>query len=160
MEAHPSLQDRFAPKSICFGCGPANSKGLRIKSFEHRDEKGLSLISDWTPEPHHAAFQGILNGGIIGALLDCHSNWTAAFVLMQRDQTPELPSTVTSDFHITLKRPTPTDQVLRLMARPVLVSENKVSVEATLESNGKISATCVGTFVSVPPGHPAFHRWL
>ena len=30
------------------------------------------------PEPHHLAFEGVLNGGICGALLDCHSNWTAA----------------------------------------------------------------------------------
>ena len=36
MEA--SLQERHAPKNRCFGCGPANEKGLRIKSF--RDPAG------------------------------------------------------------------------------------------------------------------------
>ena len=30
---------------------------------------------------------------------------------------------------------------------------------ATLEANGKVTATCRGTFVAVKPGHPAYHRW-
>src|ERR1041385_1765275 len=27
-----SLQERYAPKGRCFGCGPANEQGLRIES--------------------------------------------------------------------------------------------------------------------------------
>ena len=73
-----SLQDRYAPQNQCFGCGPANSKGLRIKSYVVGDE----LVAEFTPEAHHIAFAGVLNGGIIGTLLDCHSNWAAAHHLM------------------------------------------------------------------------------
>ena len=69
-----SLQDRYAPHNTCFGCGPENEKGLRIKSFMQGDK----LVAEWRPEDHHEAFPGMLNGGIIGALLDCHSNWMAA----------------------------------------------------------------------------------
>ena len=36
-----SVQDKYAPNSICFGCGPANKKGLQIKSF--KTEKGLKM---------------------------------------------------------------------------------------------------------------------
>ncbi|MBM4305062.1 MAG: PaaI family thioesterase, partial [Deltaproteobacteria bacterium] len=32
-------------------------------------------------------------------------------------------------------------------------------IEATLTANGKVCATCRGTFVAVKPGHPAYHRW-
>ena len=74
-----ALQDRYAPQNRCFGCGPANEKGLRLKS---RAEGDL-VVADWTPEPHHEAFQGVLNGGIIGALLDCHSNWAAVWHFMR-----------------------------------------------------------------------------
>ena len=35
-----SVQERYAPENRCFGCGPANPKGLRIRSFE--DREGLS----------------------------------------------------------------------------------------------------------------------
>ncbi|MBT3600844.1 MAG: PaaI family thioesterase, partial [Euryarchaeota archaeon] len=26
-----SVQEKYAPNSICFGCGPANEKGLQIR---------------------------------------------------------------------------------------------------------------------------------
>lgn len=150
-----SLQETLAPNSRCFGCGPANDQGLRIRSFASGDE----LVCDWTPQPHHLAFDGIVNGGIIGSLLDCHSNWTAAHFFMRNRNASELPPTVTSDFHVTLKRPTPMDATLHLRARVVESSQDRATVEATLEANGKVTATCRGTFVAVSEGHPAFVRW-
>ena len=110
-------------------------------------------------ETHHQAFDGILNGGIAGALLDCHSNWTAAYHLMKKSGAAEPPCTVTADFHITLKRPTPMDVPLHLRARVAESTEDRAVVEATLEANGKVTATCRGTFVAVKEGHPAYHRW-
>jgi acyl-coenzyme A thioesterase PaaI-like protein len=150
-----SLQETYAPNNRCFGCGPANEKGLRIRSFEEGDE----LVCDWTPEPHHVAFEGIVNGGIIGSLLDCHSNWTAARHLMKKRNAAELPATVTLDFHVTLKRPTPMGTPLHLRAKVAESGEDRAVIEATLEANGKVTATCRGTFVAVKEGHPAYFRW-
>jgi acyl-coenzyme A thioesterase PaaI-like protein len=150
-----SLQDRYAPNNRCFGCGPANEKGLRIKSFPGDGE----VVAEWTPQPHHLAFEGMLNGGICGALLDCHSNWTAAWHLMNASGAQTPPCTVTAEFHVKLKRPTPMDQPVRLTARVVESQEDRAVVEATLESGDKVTATCRGTFVAVKPGHPAYHRW-
>ena len=149
-----SIQETYAPQNRCFGCGPANDKGLRIRSFREGDE----FICDWTPEPHHAAFDNVLNGGIIGALLDCHSNWAATIVLMERNGSATPPCTVTSDFHVFLKRPTPMAP-LRVRAHVVEASDDRAVVEASIESNGKITDTCRGTFVAVKEGHPAFNRW-
>lgn len=150
-----SLQDRFAPQDRCFGCGPANDKGLRIKSRVEGDE----VVADWTPEAHHEAFPGVVNGGIVGALLDCHSNWTAALHLMKKSGADAPPCTVTADFHVRLKRPTPMDAPLHLSAKVVESSDDRATVEATLEAKGKVTATCRGTFVAVKEGHPAYHRW-
>ncbi len=150
-----SLQDRYAPENRCFGCGPANEKGLRIKSYAQGDE----LVCDWRPEKHHEAFEGAVNGGICSTLLDCHSNWTAAYHLMQQSGTDELPPTVTADLHVKLKRPTPSDTTLHLRARVVESSANRVVVDASISADGVETATSRGTFVSVPPGHPAYHRW-
>ena len=152
-----SLQDRYAPGNRCFGCGPSNEKGLRIKSFVSED--GSEVVAEWRPEPHHQAFDGILNGGICGALLDCHSNWTAAHHLMKPSGASTPPCTVTADFHVTLKRPTPMDVPLTLKARIVESREDRAVVEATLEAQGRVTATCRGTFVAVKEGHPAYHRW-
>lgn len=150
-----SLQDTYGPNTICFGCGPANPKGLRIKSFVQGDE----CVAEYKVEKHHEAFPGVVNGGIIGALLDCHSNWAATWALMQRTSAQVPPCTVTADFHVVLKRPTPTEALLKLRARATEVTDGRAVVDATLEANGKVCATCHGTFVAVPEGHPAFHRW-
>jgi acyl-coenzyme A thioesterase PaaI-like protein len=150
-----SLQDRYAPNCGCFGCGPANPKGLHIKSRVAGD----AVVADFQPEEHHQAFDGMLSGGIIGTLLDCHSNWTAAYTLMTRRGQDAPPCTVTADFHVKLRAPTPLDQTLRLRARPVQVEGDRVVVEAELSAAGKVTATCRGTFVAVKPGHPAYHRW-
>lgn len=150
-----SVQETYAPSSRCYGCGPANEQGLHIRSFAEGDE----LICDWTPQPHHLAFENVVNGGIIGSLLDCHSNWTAAHHFLKQRNADEVPPTVTSDFHVTLKRPTPMNTNLHLRARVVESAGDRAVVEATLEANGKITATCRGTFVAVKEGHPAFFRW-
>lgn len=150
-----SLQDQYAPESICFGCGPANAKGLRIKS---RAEGG-DVVLDWTPEPHHEAFAGFVSGGIIGVLFDCHCNWTAAHHLMMRAGAAAPPFTVTADYAVKLRRPTPSGGPLRLRARVVESSDDRAVVEATLEADGLERASCRGTFVAVRPGHPAYQRW-
>ena len=150
-----SLQETYSPASICFGCGPANEKGLHVRSFAEGDE----LIATWHAEPHHQAFPGILNGGIIGALLDCHSNWAASYFLMKRDGKDKPDCTVTADFHVKLLRPTPFGAEITLMARVVDSANDRATVEAELIANGKVCDTCRGTFVAVEEGHPAHHRW-
>ena len=150
-----SLQETYAPHNACFGCGPANSKGLRIRSIVD----GEAVVATWRAEEHHEAFPGMLNGGIIGTLLDCHSNWTAAWQLMKRAGADRPPCTVTADYAIKLLRPTPTDGPIQLIATVAESTEKKAVIDAELSVNGKICATCRGTFVAVTEGHPAYHRW-
>lgn len=115
-------------------------------------------MCDWTASEHHQAFPGMLNGGIVGALLDCHSNWTAAVHLMERAGAEAPPCTVTASYAVKLRRPTPLGPV-RLVARVTESSEDRATVEATLEAGGEVCATCTGLFVAVKEGHPAYHRW-
>jgi acyl-coenzyme A thioesterase PaaI-like protein len=155
MSATQSLQDRYAPHNACFGCGPSNAKGLRIKSFVEGDV----VVASFSAEKHHEAFPGMLNGGIIGALLDCHSNWTAAWHLMEAARASTPPCTVTAEFHVKLKRPTPTDVPIHMRARVVESTADRAVIEAEMEAGGKVTATCRGVFVAVKEGHPAYHRW-
>jgi acyl-coenzyme A thioesterase PaaI-like protein len=150
-----SLQERYAPQSACFGCGPANEQGLRIRSFPHGDE----VVCEWQPQAQHEAYPGMLNGGIIGSLIDCHANWTAAWHLMRRAGTDSPPCTVTAEYSVKLLRPTPTDSFVTINARLIEATDNRAIVEAELVAGGKVCATGRGTFVAVKPGHPAYHRW-
>jgi len=150
-----ALQDTYSPDGVCFGCGPKNEKGLRIKSRVNAGE----VVATWHAEKHHEAFPGMLSGGIAGTLLDCHSNWTAAYQLMRRAGATTPPVTVTAEYSVKLLRPTPTDGPIELVARPVEIADDRAVIDAELRAGGKLCATARGTFVAVKPGHPAYHRW-
>lgn len=150
-----SLQDRYAPANRCFGCGPSNERGLRIKSRVEGEE----VVLDFRPEPWQEAFTGMLSGGITGTVLDCHMNWTAAWHLMNRNGLDAPPCTVTAEFTVTLLAPTPTDDTLRVRARIVDSSDRRATVEAEVYAGGAVTARGRGVFVAVKEGHPAYHRW-
>ena len=152
----PSLQERFAPHGRCFGCGPANDLGLRIESREAGDG---TVVADWHARPEHEAFDGYVNGGILGTLIDCHSNWTAIAALMASGWATEAPSTVTADLSVRFRRPTPSTRMLRLIGRAVEVAPDRVTVETSVEVDGEVTARGRATFVPVKPDHPAFGRW-
>ncbi|HLE85098.1 MAG TPA: PaaI family thioesterase [Thermoanaerobaculia bacterium] len=154
-----SLQERFFPEGRCFGCGPANEKGLRIRSFETAPAADAEVVCDWTPERHHEAAAGLLNGGIAGALMDCHGNWTAAHHLMRRDGLDRPPTTVTGDFHVRLKKPTPSDRPLRISARAVSSEGRKVKVAVEISAGGEVTATCDAIYLAVKADHLAAGRW-
>ncbi len=114
---------------------------------------------EFTPSDEHQAFPGMINGGIIGTLLDCHGNWTAAVALMDQSGLDEPPCTVTASYSIKLRRPTPHGVALRVISEIVEIVEERVKVSMTLSAEGKVCATGEGLFVAVKEGHPAFHRW-
>ena len=117
------------------------------------------LFRSFTPESYHEAFPGMLNGGIIGSLLDCHSNWTAAWTLMKKQGLDQPPCTVTANYSVKLLRPTPSNQPVQLIAKVMEIQDDRAIIEAVLRSGDKDCATCKGLFVAVRPGHPAYHRW-
>jgi acyl-coenzyme A thioesterase PaaI-like protein len=154
----PSLQERYAPAGRCFGCGPANPIGLRIGSRPDADDEAV-LVAAWTPSPEHEAFAGVVNGGILGTLLDCHANWTAAWHLMRSRAVDRPPTTVTLEYSIRMRRPTPSGGPIRLRAWVVDSADDRATVEAEISSGETVTATGRGTFVAVKPDHPAFDRW-
>ena len=70
----PALQDAW-PDATCYGCGPANPQGLRIKSYWTAE--GDEVFALFTPRPeHNAGFPNVTYGGLVAALIDCH--WSFA----------------------------------------------------------------------------------
>ncbi len=150
-----SLQERYAARSTCFGCGPANAGGLRIRSFPRDGD----VVMRFRARPEHEAFPGYLNGGIAGTLVDCHMNWAGVHALMRRSGLDVAPCTVTAEYSIRFLRPIPTADEIEVIARATEVKDDRATVEATIVAGGKDCATARGTFVTVKEGHPAFHRW-
>jgi acyl-coenzyme A thioesterase PaaI-like protein len=153
-----SLQAQFAPAGRCFGCGPANPVGLRIGSRPSAGDPAV-LVVRFEPRPEHEAYPGVVNGGILATLLDCHANWTAAWNLMRARGADHPPTTVTLEYAIRMRRPTPSDRPIDLRAWVVELAEDRATVEAEIASDGIVTATGHGTFVAVRPDHPAYDRW-
>ena len=153
-----SLQERFDPTGRCFGCGPTNAEGLRIRSFALADDAAAHVVCDFVPELHHEAFENVLNGGIIGTVLDCHMNWTTIHHLMKKQALDHAPPCVTAEFKVVLKRPTAMGPV-HVDAFVVSATDDRATIEATMTAGGKVTAIGTGTFIAVKPGHPAYHRW-
>ena len=43
------VQERYAPRNHCFGCGPANPQGLHVRSFEEGDDARRALDAGAAP---------------------------------------------------------------------------------------------------------------
>ena len=132
-----ALQDRYFPDLPCFGCGPANAEGLRLKSFEGED--GL-VVADFTPWPQHDNGLGFLNGGIISTVLDCHSAAAVTHEAFERGW-PPLPGAalpyVTAGLDVRYLRPAPLDATVRLLGRVEQASEAEMTAEVWLEWDRK-----------------------
>ena len=100
-----------------------------------------------------------MNGGIIGVLFDCHSNWAATYSLMKKKGLSSPPGTVTAEYAVSHLSPTPITSTLHLISEIVDLSDHKAVVETTLEAEEKATAKFKGTFVAVREGHPAYGRW-
>lgn len=150
-----SLQRRYSPNNRCYGCGPTNERGLRLESWPEGDE----LVAEWTPEPHHESFAGVLNGGVIATLFDCHCNWAATYGFMLRRGVDRPPGTVTAELLVRMHRPTPSGGPVRLRARVEESTDDRATVRGTLEAGGQVTATCRAVFVAVKEDHPAYRRW-
>ena len=93
-----SIQETYAPNLACFGCGPKNEKGLHIRSFPAGD--GENVVAEFNPRLITKHLRE-LSGGIVGTVLDCHCNWTAAWHLMRKAGLDHPPCTVTAEYHQT-----------------------------------------------------------
>ena len=64
-----AFQDQYLDsRADCWGCGRNNHQGLQIKSYWDGEE----AVASYSPKSFHSGHKGILNGGIIATLIDCH----------------------------------------------------------------------------------------
>jgi len=120
----------------CWGCGAKNEHGLRIKSYWAADSD--EAVCTWQPAPYHVASPGIVSGGIIATIMDCHSAATAcaaAYRAQGRPISADIPLTyVTASMQVTYLRPTPSTAPVQLRAHVTAMTERKITVACALYS--------------------------
>jgi acyl-coenzyme A thioesterase PaaI-like protein len=134
-----SIQERLYPQLTCFGCGHANARGLKLRSYP-----GDGVVTAaFEPWPEHDNGFGFLNGGIIATVLDCHCGAAvfhrASLLGMEPEQGAPL-LYVTAGLDLRYLRPVPLGQVLELRAAVASADDHQVTVEAELVWDGKVRA--------------------
>jgi hypothetical protein len=138
----PALQDVW-PHATCFGCGPGNPHGLRIKSYwsENQDE----VICTFSPQPYfNAGFENVMYGGLVACLCDCHSIWTAIAETYRQEgrEHGSLPavSYVTGTLTVSYHKPTPLDQPVVLRAHVEKLEGRKTRIICGIYADGQRTA--------------------
>ena len=150
-----SLQDSIP--GHCFGCGPLNSEGLQIKSFWLGDE----VVCAWRAQPKHIGYPGILYGGVIASVVDCHCIWTAmAYAHRQAGEEAGSLSAhkfVTAALSLQYRKPVHIENAIELRARVVDFGERKAVVQCTVHSANVlvVEAEVVVVRMRMPAEQPA-----
>lgn len=109
-----------------------------------RSPDGRGVVATWEPKEQHAASAGVLNGGIVGALLDCHSAAAVFVHALEREGKESV--WATAEYTVRLMRPTPPDAPLELFAEVIEFEGDRAVTSARLTSTGKVRATCDAVF--------------
>ncbi len=130
----------FMPGNICFGCGRDNHFGLQISSYWDGEE----AVCIWNSEAKYQGWKGILNGGIMATLIDCHCMGTAmaaAYKAENRslDSEPEY-RYATGTMNIKYLKPTLNDKPVEIRAKVTEIKGRKTTLHARFFSNGVLTA--------------------
>ncbi len=151
----PFMTDAFQDligSNFCFGCGPDNPDGLRLKSRWAGEE----AVARFRPAPIHAAGpRHVVNGGVLATVLDCHAICTAVADAYRREgrEPGSAPRIwfVTGRLDVRYHRPAPIGRTLELRARVVEVSDRKSRVEASVAVGERMLAEASVVAVRVAP---------
>ena len=130
-----AFQDQI-PDNFCYGCGPGNPVGLRIRSIW----TGNEALCVFQPAPYHSAGpRHILNGGIIATLIDCHAVGTAIAHAYRAESraigsVPEI-WYATASLTVRYLRPTPIDRLVAVRARVVETSLRRTTLACSLSAD-------------------------
>jgi acyl-coenzyme A thioesterase PaaI-like protein len=145
-----AIQDQI-PHNHCWGCGTLNPRGLHVKSYVEGDE----TVCTFQPSPDHMAGPtDVVYGGIIAAVVDCHSVCTAIADAYRAEgraigTEPNL-WCVTGSLKIDYLAPTPIDRPMELRARVREAVRRKRFVDCVVRSGGREVVRAEALAVLVP----------
>jgi uncharacterized protein (TIGR00369 family) len=118
---------------MCFGCGPKNPIGLKLKP----GWDGRVVRAEFTPNKLHQGWSGVVHGGIIGCLLDEAMSYAAWFSGL---------NTVTARMETRFKRPVPIEELLVITASLTKRTRKLVGAKAEISlKDGTVVADSTAT---------------
>ncbi|MDD9954815.1 MAG: PaaI family thioesterase [Anaerolineaceae bacterium] len=120
--------------AICVGCGRHNPQTLGVRTFWD----GAEGVCHFTPADHHTAFPGVVYGGLLACLVDCHSIGTAIAAMYDAEgrapgTEPEI-TCVTASLQVDYLKPTPMGVELELRTSIEELSARKAILRCSLRA--------------------------
>ncbi len=137
-----AFQDQYLDtRADCWGCGRNNPDGLYIKS----EWDGEEAVATYLPKSNQIGHKGIVNGGIIATLIDCHAIGIAMADAHKRENreigSQPLITYVTASLKVDYLDPTPlNNSALELRAHILRTEGRKTFVACSVFANGKETA--------------------
>ncbi len=136
--------------SHCYGCGRLNKHGLQIKSLWDGEE----TVCIYNPDEKYMAIPGMVYGGIIASLIDCHSTGSAAAFAAKAegraiDSEPAI-RFLTAALHVDFISPTPMGVPLELRSKATEIKPKKVVISTVVSANGTVCAKGEVVAVRIP----------
>ena len=146
-----AFQDFYPDElAVCYGCGRLNEHGLKVRSFWDGEE----AVAFYTPRPWQMAFPGVVYGGLIASVIDCHCIGTAsaaAYRAEGREMGSDPPLRyVTASIQVDYLKPTPLGPPLEVRARVVELAGRKavLTAEAIVEGAVRARGKVIGVRIS------------
>lgn len=153
----PALQDLAHADGVCYGCGPNHPSGLRIRSHWRAD--GQRVVAYHVPRAEFSGWPGLVYGGLLAMLVDCHSNWTAMawhYRAEGREPGSQPPiHCVTAHLGLDYLKPTPLGPELCLEAWVEGEVARKTRVRCEIHAGDVLTVRADSLFVRVDVAHLA-----
>ena len=115
----------FGREQRCFGCGPHNDVGLRLRFVREGDE----VVTSWTPRPGYEGPPSVMHGGLQATLADEVAGWALVGLLGRMGFTTSL--------DVRFVRPVRIDREVQARAKVASRSGSIVTLHVTLRQDGK-----------------------
>lgn len=153
-EVKHAVQDEYADDfSWCYGCGRLNENGLHVRTGWDGDK----TVSYYTPREDQIAVPGVVYGGLIASIVDCHSTGSASLALHRKNghepgSGVEPPRFVTASLHVDYLKPTPHGVALKLVGTVEEIHPKRFRVLTEVMANGEVCAKGDVVAVVIPDG--------
>ncbi len=150
-EAKEFIQAHFEPEfAVCFGCGYNSKDGHHVQT----KWDGSVGRATYTPKPEYIGYPGVVYGGTIASIIDCHAMGTAyAAMYDAEDRTygsQPVIACVTANLNINYLAPTPIGQELLLESRIKELKGKKAVVEVSVKVGDKVTVSADVIAIRVP----------
>ncbi|MBW4078370.1 MAG: PaaI family thioesterase [Acidobacteria bacterium] len=134
----------------CYGCGRLNEHGYQIKTYWD----GEQSVTHFMPQAFHTAVPGIVYGGLLASLIDCHSTGNAAGAMYRAEQREmdTLPPFrfVTGSLEVSYLKPTLLGPALEIRGQVQEIRGRKVTIASTVQVDGIITVRGLVVAIQMP----------